>query len=83
MARYEITLQDETTIEADDARYACGGSFIEFIPRRPNTQDRVPELCSINADQVRLIHRKPIGFKGGWRFTGERDAFFDATEGSI
>lgn len=83
MARYEIELADETVIQADDARYACGGRFIEFIPRRAAITDGLPETCSIRADLVRLVRHTPIGFKGGWRFTGDKDSEFVKTEGSI
>ncbi len=83
MARYLIELTDDTVVEADDARYACEGKFIEYIPRGAKTYEGEPETCVINSSAVRIIYRKPIGFKGGWRFNGEKDSLFARTEGSV
>lgn len=83
MARYEIELDDETVVEADDARFVAGGRFIEIIPRKASAAGNGPERVVLNAELVRGIHFKAIGFKGGWRFDGDKDAAFDRSEGSI
>lgn len=83
MARYEIELTDDTTIEADDARFVGDGRFVELIPRKPVVTEGQPERILVNSSSVRSIHHKPIGFKGGWRFDGDKDAYFAPTEGSI
>lgn len=83
MARYEIELDDETVIEADDARFVAGGRFIELIPRKAGTSGSGPERLLLNSDRVRGVHFRAIGFKGGWRFDGNKDGSFDASEGSI
>ncbi len=83
MARYQIELNDESLIEADDARFVCDGKFVELIPRRAAVSEGTPERMLINASQVRTIHYRPVGFKGGWRFDGSKDASFEPSEGSI
>ncbi len=83
MARYQIELSDDSLIEADDARFVCDGKFVELIPRRATVSDGVPERLLINTSQVRAIHYRPIGFKGGWRFDSGKDPSFEPTEGSI
>ncbi len=83
MARYAIELTDDTALEADDARFVCEGKFIELIPRRAATTGREPERILLNTSQVRSVHHTPIGFKGGWRLDGNKDAYFTRTEGSI
>ena len=52
-------------------------------PRGAKTYEGEPETCVINSSAVRIIYRKPIGFKGGWRFNGEKDSLFARTEGSV
>lgn len=83
MARYEIELADETVVEADDARFVAGGRFVEFIPRKAGKVGDGAERVVLNAELVRGIHFKAIGFKGGWRFDGERDSSFERSDGSI
>lgn len=83
MARYEIELDDESALHADDARFVAGGRFLELIPRKPSTIDGMPERIVLNATRVVSIHHRAIGFKGGWRFSGEKDSAFGPTEGSI
>lgn len=83
MARYEIELDDESVIEADDARFVADGRFLEVIPRKAGTSGSGPERLLLNSQAVRAVHFKPIGFKGGWRFDGGKDSSFDPSEGSI
>jgi len=83
MARYEIELNDDTVIEADDARFVCEGKFIEMIPRKAVSTVGEPERILLNSSQVRSVHHKAIGFKGGWRLTGNKDASFARSDGSI
>ena len=83
MARYEIELDDDTVLEADDARFVAGGRFIELIPRKADTIERYPAIVVLNASAVRAIQHRQIGFSGGWRFDGEKDKSFARTEGSV
>lgn len=83
MARYEIELEDDTVLHADDARFVCEGRFLELIPRKASTVSGFPERTLLNSTLVRAVHHRAIGFKGGWRFSGEKDSDFAATEGSI
>jgi hypothetical protein len=83
MARYEIELDDESLLEADDARFVANGRFIELIPRKATASNGLPERVVLNAAAVRAIHVRPIGFKGGWRLDGSKDSSFEPTEGSI
>jgi len=83
MARYEIELDDESVIEADDARFVAGGRFIELIPRKASSSSGEPERVVLNSSVVRAVHFRPIGFKGGWRFEGGKDSSFEPSEGSI
>lgn len=83
MARYEIELTDETVIEADDARFACEGKFVELIPRKASTIGGEPERILLNTSRILSVHHKAIGFKGGWRLDGTRDSYFTRTDGSI
>lgn len=83
MARYELELEDDTVLHADDARFVGGGRFVEVIPRKAGTVAGGPERIVFAARQVRCIHHRSIGFSGGWRFTGEKDGDFGPSEGSI
>jgi hypothetical protein len=84
MARYEIELDDESILEADDARFVAGGRFLEIIPRKaPSSSGGAPERIVLNSAVVRAVHFRPIGFKGGWRFDGGKDSSFDPSEGSV
>ena len=83
MARYEIDLKDDTVIHADDARFVSGGRFLEIIPRKAKTIHGSPETLLLNSDLIDTVQHKAIGFKGGWRFTGDKDSGFDKTEGSV
>jgi hypothetical protein len=83
MARYEIELDDETVLEADDARFVAGGRFIEAIPRKAEAIERYPAVVVLNAAHVRAVQHTKIGFSGGWRFDGSKDKSFARTEGSI
>jgi hypothetical protein len=83
MARYEIELDDESILEADDARFVAGGRFLEIIPRKASSSGGEPERVVLNSAIIRAVHFKPIGFKGGWRFDGAKDSSFDPSEGSI
>lgn len=83
MARYEIELEDDTVLHADDARFVCQGRFLELIPRKAATVGGCPERTVLNTARVRAVHHRAIGFKGGWRFTGEKDSDFAPTEGSV
>jgi hypothetical protein len=83
MARYEIELEDETVVVADDARFVAGGRFIELIPRKAATSSGEPERIVLNSSLVRAVHYKAIGFKGGWRLDGAKDSSFEPSEGSI
>lgn len=77
MGRYVITLRVGATIEADDARVIQGNRFIEYIVR--STQVR--NLVSTQA--VAEVRKVDLGEVGGMRFTGQHDASFVRTEGSI
>lgn len=83
MARYEIELDDESVLHADDARFVCEGRFLELIPRKAATIGGLPERIVLNTVRVLSVHHRAIGFKGGWRFTGEKDSDFSPTEGSV
>lgn len=83
MARYELELDDDTVMHADDARFVADGRFVELIPRKASSVEGAPERVLLHSDRVRAIHHRAIGFKGGWRFDGGKDGDFSPTEGSI
>jgi hypothetical protein len=75
MGRFIIKLKTDETIGADDVR--INEQFVEYITR--GTQQR----RAINSDQVKSIEKRALGSEGGMRFTGEHDASFDSTPGSV
>lgn len=83
MARYEIELNDDTLIQADDVRFAGDGKFVELIPRKPTLIEGTPERLLINTSNVRSIHHRPIGMSGGWRFDGTKDSQFSVADDSV
>jgi len=77
MGRYVIHLKNGSNLEADDARYAGGGNFVEYITRYDNYQ------CSIPSDQIAEIRHANLGWQGGQRFNGIHDRSFRKSLGSI
>ena len=77
MGRYVIDLKDGSQIQADDARYAGGGNFVEYITRYDHYER------SISSDQVAEIRHVNLGWEGGQRFDGTHDGSFRRTSGSI
>jgi hypothetical protein len=72
-----ITLRVGATIEADDARVIQDDRFIEYIARSTHVRNL------ISTQAVAEVRKVDLGEVGGMRFTGQHDASFARTDGSV